>query len=469
MGSRVWSILAAVINLSVPVLTFAMSVTLAAPSFAAASFAAPQPAVAQPAATRSAVTKPSATKPLVTEPAVTKLAAGQTQQDEYARIELQAPETASFTMTLEVAVTTPGAKDWVTPLPSGRPAPKSVTVLDMMTGQPLKHVVAQGSALRVTLARPITGEGGQARVRVTATISDPRGYRRVRADDDEVMFSNGLVAPRSAIVLPAGYRLTQCNLPSQVLTLADGRTQVSFMHQGPAPGAVQVGMKPGALTGDAAKPRPLTNARSWEPPPAQGPSERARLSERAAQDRDIVYFLQPPDTHAFSLYHDYTESREGSDKYLNVVRTGSKVSAPSGVVLDTGEAMKVEVLKGAQLAAAGIDAGGAAAAGAGQVASDQEVVVFRYPAVKPGESLRLRLSETYTAPESYRLDGDDLVFERSLGRPRNSVVLPKGWYLTALSIPGVIRQTPGGETRIDFVNPRPDGIDVLLKGRKFAK
>ena len=131
------------------------------------------------------------------------------------------------------------------------------------------------------------------------------------------------------------------------------------------------------------------------------------------------------------------------------------------MVLDTGEAMKVEVLKGAQLAAAGIDAGGG-----DQVAADQEVVVFRYPAVKAGQSLRLRLSETYTAPQSYRLEGDDLIFERSLGRPRNSVVLPKGWYLTALSIPGVIRQTPSGETRIDFVNPRPDSIDVLLKGRK---
>jgi hypothetical protein len=95
--------------------------------------------------------------------------------------------------------------------------------------------------------------------------------------------------------------------------------------------------------------------------------------------------------------------------------------------------------------------------------------VFRYPAVKAGQSLRLRLSETYTAPQSYRLDGEDLVFERSLGRPRNSIVLPKGWYLTALSIPGVIRQTPANETRIDFVNPRPDGIDVLIKARRTAR
>ena len=33
-----------------------------------------------------------------------------------------------------------------------------------------------------------------------------------------------------------------------------------------------------------------------------------RLDERAHQDRDIVYFLQQPETHSFDLYHDYSES-----------------------------------------------------------------------------------------------------------------------------------------------------------------
>ena len=86
--------------------------------------------------------------------------------------------------------------------------------------------------------------------------------------------------------------------------------------------------------------------------------------------------------------------------------------------------------------------------------------------MEEGHSVRLRISETYTTPESYRLEGTDFVFERSLGRARNSVVLPDGWYLTGSSIPAVIRQTPDGMTRLDFVNGRPEGIDVLLKGRK---
>jgi hypothetical protein len=212
-------------------------------------------------------------------------------------------------------------------------------------------------------------------------------------------------------------------------------------------------------TGDAAKPAPLTNNRSWEPPPMQGPTERARLAERAHLDRDIVYFLQDPATNAFSLYHDYTESRPGTDKYINVVRTGSRSSNPSAYILDTGEVLKYETLKGAEITAKQIQIGEA-------VTPDTEIVVIYFPAVKPGQSVRLRLSETYTAPQSYRLDGSDLVFERSLGRTRNSVVLPPGWYLTASSIPAVVSETPDKMIRLDFVNNRPDSLDVYIKGRK---
>jgi hypothetical protein len=128
--------------------------------------------------------------------------------------------------------------------------------------------------------------------------------------------------------------------------------------------------------------------------------------------------------------------------------------------------LKTEIRTGAALKAAGISTGPGPDADA--VAPDQEVVITHFAPVKKGQSVRLRLSETYTAPQSYRLDGDELVFERSFGRPRNAVVLPRGWYVTWLSVPGVIRQTPEGLTRIDFANGRPDAIDVLLKGKRLA-
>jgi len=381
----------------------------------------------------------------------------QTLQDEYAVYDLLMPDSASFRTVYEVAVTTPGATVFSDRIGNGLTAVTGSddAVVDLMTGAPLEYTVTS-SALEVHLARPVPADGGQARLRITKTYRDAKNYRR---DGDGLVFDRPIGIRHVAIVLPAGYQLTECNVPSQVLADPDGRIRISFIHQAPGPAGLVLKAKPGARTGEAARPRPLTAARSWEAPPSQGPTERARLAERAHQDRDIVYFLQPPDTNAFSLYHDYTESREGIDKYLNVVRTGSTVSNPSAKILDTGDALKAEILTGAQMQAAGIDAGE-------QVAADQQVVVSRFPPVRKGQSVRLRLSETYTAPQSYRLEGDELVFDRSLGRPRNSVVLPRGWYLIALSIPAVVRQTPDGLTRIDFVNGRPDAIDVLIKGKK---
>ena len=184
-----------------------------------------------------------------------------------------------------------------------------------------------------------------------------------------------------------------------------------------------------------------------------------RLLERAHQDRDIVYFLQPPETHSFDLYHDYTESRPGVDKYLNVVRKGSRASKPSARILDTGETLQAETLRGKQITRSGLEIGE-------PVTADSEVVVIRFPAVQKGRSIRLRISETYTDEKSYRLEGDELVFDRSFGRPHNAVLLPPGWFLTACVIPATVSQAPDGRIRLDFVNPRPDEIAVLIKARK---
>jgi hypothetical protein len=191
--------------------------------------------------------------------------------------------------------------------------------------------------------------------------------------------------------------------------------------------------------------------------PAQ--PEEGRLAERAHQDREIVYFLRPPESHAFDLYHDYTESRPGVGRYLNVVRKGSSASAPAARNLDTGEALKVEVVKGDALPKTGT-------AEDEEVPPDAEVVVIHFTPVPPGGSTRLRISETYTDPKSYRLEGDELVFDRTFGRPRNSVVLPAGWYLTASAIPALVSETKDGRIRLDFVNPRNDEIAVLIKARK---
>ena len=193
--------------------------------------------------------------------------------------------------------------------------------------------------------------------------------------------------------------------------------------------------------------------------PTMGANRAGRLSERARQDREIVYFLQQPETHAFDLYHDYTESRPGVDNYLNIVRGGSAASNPSALILDTGEKLLVETLKGTKITDAKIDLGE-------PVTAQSEVVVIRFPAVKQGQSVRLRISETYTDAGRYGVVGDELVWDRAFGRPANAMVLPAGWYLTNCSIPATVSMEPDGRIRLDFINPRNDNVEVLITARR---
>lgn len=397
----------------------------------------------------------------------------QTETDEYTRYELLAPETASFKIYYEVTATTAGAKFFYNPIRKGSVA-SDESVFDAMTGKPLEFAVVSGAEakkdplmaradegtdyIKVTLARPVP-ENGQGRVVIVKTYKDAKSYY---VDGKTIVFNRPLGIRRNKVVLPAVYEVVGLTVPSQIRTEKDGRIAISFMHAGTGEAPLVLKAAKGAQRGAAAMPKELTSAKSWESP-FLGESERGRLSERAYQDRDIVYFLQQPETHAFSLYHDYTERRPGINGYANVVRTGSVASNPSAYILDTGEKLKTEEMSGADMIASKIDAGET-------VDPKDRVVVIRFPAaVKAGETLRLRIAETYTAPVSYRLDGDELVFDRSLGRPRNAVVLPSGWYCTESAAPATVTQLPDGRVKLDYWDDRPEAVDVLLKAKRRVK
>jgi hypothetical protein len=396
-------------------------------------------------------------------------ATSQSETDEYTRYELLAPDSAKFKITYEVTATTAGARTFYNPIRKGSAASDEV-VLDAMTGKPLHFEVVSGAEARkdplmpdadldtdyikVTLARPVP-KNGQARLVIIKTYEDRKSYY---VDGKTIVFDRPLGIRRNKVVLPPGYEVVGLTVPSQIITEGDGRIGISFVNgtEGQAPLVLRAAR--GARTGAAAAPKAATQQRSWESP-FEGETEEDRLSERAHQDRDIVYFLQQPESHAFALYHDYTESRPGINGYANVVRKGSTASNPSASILDTGEPLEAKEMSGAEMAALKINAGE-------PVDPDARVVVIPFAPVKPGQSLRLRITETYTAPVSYRLDGDELVFDRSLGRPRNAVVLPSGWYCTFSSIPATVSQLPDGRVKLDYWNGRPEPVAVLLKARR---
>ena len=406
---------------------------------------------------------------LVAVPGLSAQGPPQTQTDDYTRYELQAPGSGAFRILYDVSATTAGSVFFYNSIRTGAEA-EVHGVTDLHTGRPLEWEVVDGTHARanghpranpdgryikVTLARPVP-ENGQGRVRIDKTYVDRESYYE---EDGEIVFDRSLGIRRNGVILPAGFELVGANYPVQVETEGDGRIRVSFMSPGPA--AVPLRVRGRRL--DRPAPAPATRASDPVATGGGGAPVRARtghvVDERAFQDRDITYFLLQPETNSFRLFHDYTESRTGMDRYINVVRAGSSASDPEAYNLDTGERLEVEQLKGQAIAERGIDLGQAPDA-------DTEIVAIWYDPVPEGASVRLRIWETYTDPGRYVALGDEFVWDRNFGRPRNTVVLPEGWTLTANSIPGVIDELEDGRIRIRYINPRPDGIQVFVRGRR---
>jgi hypothetical protein len=370
----------------------------------------------------------------------------------YTRYELLAPGSGKFRIIYDITAVRPGATAFFNPIRKGSIA-SDESATDLATGAPLKFQQVTGEAarrelpeadpgndyIRVELARPVPADGGEGRIRIEKTYEDAKSYH---PDGADIVFERGLGIKRNAVVLPRGYVLVACNYPSQVAQEADGRIRISFLNVTPGEAPLKLRAAPGTV-------------------PAGLSSVQEKLGERAKQTRDIVYFLRAPETHAFDLHHDYTEERPGVGRYINVVRTGSRASNPEARDLDTGDRIPAEHLKGAEITKAGISDPDLP-----KITSETEVVVFRFPALKAGQSVRLRMSETYTDPGRYRLVGDELVFERTFGRPANAVVLPAGWVLTNSAAPAVVSRTVDGRTRLDFLNPRPDEVAVLITARR---
>ncbi|MEO7713398.1 MAG: hypothetical protein ABIV10_10825 [Gemmatimonadaceae bacterium] len=387
-------------------------------------------------------------------PGQAQVVARQTEADAYTRYELLAPGSSKFRIVYEVTATTAGATHYFNPIRKGSIATDE-SVVDRATGKPLAFdivggVVARSGGvrtndtsqqyIRVALARPVPADPGEARVLIVKTYEDSLSYF---LRGDTIVFSRALGIKRNAVVLPRGYELVASTFPAQVLQEPDGRVGISFWNATPSEAAVTVRAVPITVRSAASS------------------SMAARLEERARQNREIVYFLQQPETSAFDLYHDYTESRPGVSTYLNVVRAGSTVSNPRARNLDTGEALRFETVRGDAITAAKLDVP--------NVTPATEVVEFHFPRVEPGTSVRLRMFETYTDTARYRLAGEELVWDRSFGRPANAVVLPAGWMLTNSSIPATVSTLPDGRVRLDFINPRLDEIAVLITARRRAR
>jgi hypothetical protein len=181
---------------------------------------------------------------------------------------------------------------------------------------------------------------------------------------------------------------------------------------------------------------------------------------RAAQDLEIRYWLLDPAGHQFRISHDFTVTRVGQKSVHSFVRKGSTVAPDSKMFdLDTGEPLPTHVVTGKSVNALGYY----------PTPTDPDSVVVQGDlpqAVGEGQSVRIRVEETYTDPVGYTVKNGELVWTRTLGRPLNYVTLPDGWTLTGVNTPAIVTLDPQGRTMLRFANIRNDQLAVTIKAKK---
>ena len=181
---------------------------------------------------------------------------------------------------------------------------------------------------------------------------------------------------------------------------------------------------------------------------------------RAEQDREITYWLLEPTTHQFKISHDLTIDRPGQKYAHSFVRKGSAVDPNAKMFdVDTGKELRTYTVSGKDVNTLGYY----------PQPSDPDTVVVQGDLDRtPGEgqSVRVRVVETYTDAVGYTLDGGELVWKRTLGRPMNIVTLPAGWMLSSLDTPAIISLDGDGRVVLRFTNPRNDELNITLRARR---
>ena len=158
----------------------------------------------------------------------------------------------------------------------------------------------------------------------------------------------------------------------------------------------------------------------------------------------------------------------GARYYWNPIRKGSVASNESVTDPSSGLPLKFTEVSGAEAKASGL----------GQADPDTRYIQIELPrAVPKNGEIRVVIDKTYKDEKSYYTDPKTgfIVFDRSLGIKRNSVVLPAGYELVSCSYPSQVapETAPGAagqpavtRTRLSFMNIGPDAASYLVKARR---
>jgi hypothetical protein len=340
-------------------------------------------------------------------------------QDAYTEYAILEPGSESFRIKFLPEETRVGATELVNATRGGSEG-SGVEVYDPRTGKPMPFTYEQDKndpethAIHAKLPIPVP-EGGVGRVLIYKTYKDPRTYMM---HGDDIVWVRSLSGYRLGVLLPKGFAFISSNVAARLTTTPDGRLKLAFANP-------------------SGQSNPVTiHARKTTASLAASPEQ----DDPFFDDIKTIYDLGAPETGRFTVDQTYSDYRKGDRAQLDVLK-GTPLQDVKVVDLDTAKVLAVQ-------------------------RQGPAFVKLDVPITDDKQSAHLRVTGVVNDP-AYKVDRNgDLVFERVLKGLRNTIVLPQGWDVSAVSQSGTIG-TFNGRAFVALINLNAENeYTVRLRARK---
>ncbi len=186
----------------------------------------------------------------------------------------------------------------------------------------------------------------------------------------------------------------------------------------------------------------------------------AAAAAPSESDEYTRYELLAPGTSQFHILYEVTATSPGAAYFFNPIRKGSEASGESVVDVASGLPLSFDVVSGEEARRGGLS----------DAENDVSYIRVKLPRPVPKDGgVRLLIDKTYKDPKSYTVAGDTIVFSRSLGIRRNSIVLPPGYEVIECNVAAQVLREADGRLKISFMNLALDPASVVLRARKLAQ
>ena len=316
-------------------------------------------------------------------------------QDAYTEYEILKPGSEEFRIKFLPEETRTGATELVNATRGGSEG-SGVEVYDPRTGKALPFTYQQegndpeNHAIHAKLPIPVP-QGGVGRVLIYKTYKDPRTYTM---HGDDIVWVRSLSGYRLGVLLPKGFAFVSSNVAAQLTTSAAGQLKLAFANP-------------------SGQSNPVTiHARKTS----------ATFSPRADTDMffdDVktLYDLGAPEAGRVTVEQSYSDYRKGARAQLDTL---AQLPLQDLKVIDLDTAKPFATAKD-----------GAAT-----------FVKLDVPIADDKQSAHIKITGSFRDP-GYKAMGDELVFDRVMYGLRNTVLLPAGWDVSALSQSGTIGMYEG--------------------------